>query len=77
MNWKGMDGHRAVKVFYFRQEAEFAAQRLRDAGIPCEVFGDDGGGSLPLLQTTQGIAVYVHADQFDAALALLEGVDEA
>ena len=36
-----------VARFRFRHEAEMAAGRLADAGIPAVVVGDDAGGMYP------------------------------
>lgn len=58
-----------VARFRFRYEAEMAAGRLEDAGIPAFVFGDDIGGMYPGVAS---VGVRVTAEDVERAREVLE-----
>ena len=69
MMWRPRSGWSALAVLSQRHEAEFLAARLRDAGIPAEIFGDDRTGLGQ--QLSVGVAVYVSDDDQEEARELL------
>lgn len=60
-----------VGTFPSRLEAELAAERLSEHGIPATVFSDDAGGMLPTLQTAGGAWVMVAEADRERARAML------
>jgi hypothetical protein len=76
MNWRDRDDMIVLAVYHSRLEAEVVLERLRSAGLEGELQGDDGGGMLPFLQVTQGVALYVPVEMAERAAELLEEEDE-
>lgn len=69
MNWQPLSGWSPLAVFSQRFEAGFLAERLHDAGIEAEVFGDDSTGLGQ--QQSAGVAVYVHDADLERARRLV------
>jgi hypothetical protein len=71
VNWRPRAGWSVLAVQDQRHEAEFLAERLRDAGIPAEIFGDDRTCLGLGLQLSAGVAVYVNDHDLPEARVLL------
>ncbi len=56
-------------------EAQIIKQKLAEAGIECLMQSGDMDGVLPVIDFTMGVGIYVNADDFDEAEALI-GSDE-
>lgn len=68
-------GFKSVATFNDKIPAEIVAAKLRDNGIPAEVFGADS--SYPSMGYIMPIEVKVNAEDYEAAMTILAAADKA
>ena len=61
-----------LKVFVTEMDANMARDILQDNGVKASVFKDDGGGTEPHLQRTNGVRLIVHATDVERARKILK-----
>ena len=61
-----------LKVFITEMDANMARDILQDDGVEAFVFKDDGGGTEPHLQRTNGVRVMVHPVDVERARKILK-----
>ena len=61
-----------IKIFSSRIEAEIARSYLESAGIKSEIFSDDAGQNISMLQTLRGVKLLTSTENLKKAQKLLE-----
>ena len=61
-----------IKIFSSRIEAEIARSYLESAGIKSEIFSDDAGQNISMLQTLRGVKLLTSTENLKKARKLLE-----
>lgn len=66
-----------IRVYDNEIEASMAQQVLEDSGIKASLLKDDGGGMMPQLQMTEGVTLYVNADDAERAAELIRDFENS
>jgi hypothetical protein len=66
-----MEGYVPVATFNDKVEADLARATLAAAGIESYLVFEDTGGMMPVLQQSEGVALYVHPEQLEEAKTIL------
>lgn len=59
-----------------RFEAEQFVSFLKGSGIDGVIFADDEAGLLPALSFQSGVKVFVHEEDFERAIKLMNSLDD-
>ena len=66
---------RLIQTFSYRFEAEQFVSFLAGSSIDATVVADDEAGLMPALSFQLGVKVYVHEDDFERAMKLMNSLD--
>ena len=69
------DDLRLIQTFSYRFEAEQFISFLEGSNIAGFIAADDEAGLLPALSFQTGVKVYVHEDDFERAIKLMNSLD--
>ncbi len=65
-----------LRVFDNELEAQMAQQWLQDAGVATFIFKDDGGGTEPHLQRTNGVRLVLNSADAERAEDILQALEK-